>query len=118
MLVVTRYLVEAHEAEEFLELAGRALHALAGQPGCTGAHLARNVDQPRLWTLTSTWTQVGDYRRALSAYEVKLHAVPVMHRAIEEATAFEELVSWTPATGPVRHTPARAEDADRAGPGR
>ncbi len=118
MLVVTRYLVEDDEAEEFAELAARALHVLTAQPGCAAAHLARNVDDPRLWTLTSSWARVGDYRRALSAYEVKVHAVPVMYRAIEEATAYEEHLSWTPVTGPVRHTPARAADTGQTGPGR
>ena len=38
--------------------------------------MGRNVDDPALWLLTTTWENVGSYRRALSAYDVKLHAVP------------------------------------------
>ena len=105
MLVVTRYRVSAEEASTFADLAVHALTVLVAQPGCTGAHLARNVDDAELWTLTTTWQQVGDYRRALSAYEVKLHAVPVMYRAIDEPTAYEDLLTWTPLSGPVRHLP-------------
>lgn len=118
MIVLTRYRVADGEDEEFLELGSRALQALTAQRGCTGARLARNVDDPGLWTLTTTWAQVGDYRRALSAYDVKVHAVPVMYRAVDEPSAYEELVSWSPDTGPVQHRPGRAEDADRTGPSR
>ncbi len=39
--------------------------------------------------LTTQWEHVGAYRRALSAYEVKLHAVPLLSRAIDEPSAFE-----------------------------
>ncbi len=117
MLVVTRYRVDVVDADEFVESAAKALHALSAQTGCTGGHLGRNVDDPRLWTLTTTWACVGDYRRALSAYEVKLRAVPVMYRALDEPTAYEDLVTWSPLTGPVRHRPGRAADADSAGPG-
>lgn len=116
MLVVTRYRVPEPEAVEFQALAERALHVLTAQDGCTGAHLARNADDASLWTLTTTWSQVGDYRRALSAYEVKLHVVPVMYRAIEEPTAYEDLLTWTPLSGPRRHRRSRAVDADQAGP--
>ena len=99
MLVVTRYRVADDDAD-FAAAAARALEALVARPGCTGAHLGRNVDDPSLWTLTTTGARVGDYRRALSAYEVKLHAVPVMYRAIDEPTAFEDLLVWTPGGGP------------------
>ncbi len=116
MLVVTRYRVSAEEASTFADLAVQALTVLVARPGCTGGHLARNVDDPGLWTLTTTWVGVGDYRRALSDYEVKLHAVPVMYRAIEEPSAYEDLLTWTPSGGAVQHTLGRATDADQAGP--
>ena len=56
--------------------------------------IGRAVDDPTLWTLTTRWESVGAYRRALSNYDVKLHAVPLMYAAIDEATAFEELTAW------------------------
>lgn len=115
---MTRYVVPAEEAEEFLGLAGAALAALTARPGCTGGRVGRAADDATLWTLTTTWASVGDYRRALSAYDVKVHAVPLMYRALDEATAYEDLLTWTPGDGTARHEPSRADDADRAHPGR
>jgi hypothetical protein len=111
VLVVTRYTVPVPEARSFHALAVAALEALTGRPGCTGGRVGRNVDDPTLWTLTTTWDSVGSYRRALSAFEVKLHAVPLMYRAHDEPTAYEDLVTWDPGSGLVEHESARAADA-------
>jgi quinol monooxygenase YgiN len=113
MLVVTRYRVAENEATAFRERARTALLALTQRPGCLSAHLSRAVDDPTLWTLTTTWTSVGDYRRALSAYEVKVSAVPLLSLAIDEPTAFEDLLIWMPAGGVVEEELALAADADR-----
>jgi quinol monooxygenase YgiN len=113
MLVVTRYRVAQDEAVAFRERARTAMLALTQRPGCLSAHLARAVDDAALWTLTTTWTSVGDYRRALSAYDVKVNAVPLLSQAIDEPTAFEELLVWTPAGGLVEDELALAADADR-----
>ena len=112
MLVVTRYQVAEDEAAAFRERARTALLALTQRPGCLSAHLARAVEDPALWTLTTTWTSVGDYRRALSAYDVKVSAVPLLSEAIDEPTAFEDLLVWTPAGGVVEDELALAADAD------
>jgi quinol monooxygenase YgiN len=98
VLVVTRYRV-ALDDEAFAADAERALGVLSARDGCLGAVLGRSVDEPELWTLTTTWRSVGTYRRALSHYEVKLHAVPLMYRAIDEPTAYEDLVTWSPTSG-------------------
>ena len=107
MLAVTRYRVTAADAPGFRERAGTALAALAERPGCTAAHLGRSTDDPELWVLATSWESVGAYRRALSAYDVKLHAVPLLSLAVDEPTAFEDLLTWTPAG-------FRAEESDRA----
>jgi hypothetical protein len=39
--------------------------------------------------LTTTWEHVGAYRRALSSYDVKLNAVPLLSRALDEPSAYE-----------------------------
>lgn len=117
MLVVTRYVVPAGEAAEFGRLAADALDALVARPGCTGARVGRAADDPTLWTLTTTWARVGDYRRALSAADVKMRAVPLMYRAVDEATAYEDLVTWSPQTGTQNHQSARSVDAETARPG-
>ena len=113
MLVVTRYQVAEDEAAAFRERGRTALLALTHRPGCLSARLSRAVDDPTLWTLTTTWTSVGDYRRALSAYDVKVSAVPLLSQAIDEPTAFEDLLAWTPAGGEVESEFDLAADADR-----
>ena len=89
MLVVSRFRVAAEDAAAFaVELA--AAHALlAGRPGYVDGVAGRNVDDPSLWVLQTRWENVGSYRRALSAYDVKLGAVPLLSRAIDEPSAFE-----------------------------
>ncbi len=94
MLVVTRYVVPESDGPAFSAQARAALDALRARPGCRTAVIGRAVDDPTLWTLTTRWESVGAYRRALSNYDVKLHAVPLMYAAIDEATAFEELTAW------------------------
>lgn len=89
MLVVNRFRVPEPDAHGFRVDLERARQALAERPGHLESRIGRNVDDPTLWVLTSTWEHVGAYRRALSAYDVKLHAVPVLSRAIDEPSAYE-----------------------------
>lgn len=90
MLVVNRFQVEESDAAFAGDVA--AAHALlAARPGYVGGAVGRNVDDPTLWVLETRWTNVGSYRRALSAYDVKLGAVPLLSRAIDEPSAYEVL---------------------------
>ena len=89
MLVVSRFRVPEEEAVAFRDDLQRARETLAGRPGFTSGRVGRNLDEPTLWTLVTTWEHVGAYRRALSSYDVKLHAVPLLSRAIDEPSAFE-----------------------------
>ncbi|GAA4114409.1 hypothetical protein GCM10022215_12490 [Nocardioides fonticola] len=89
MLVVNRFRVPTAEAEAFRADLLAARGALAARPGYVAGQVGRNVDDPELWTLVTTWENVGAYRRALSSYDVKLTAVPVLGRAIEEPSAYE-----------------------------
>jgi hypothetical protein len=68
-----------------------ALAVLLSQPGCEDGRLGRNVDDPALWVMVTRWRDVGSYRRALSSYDVKVGAVPLLSRAIDEPSAFEDL---------------------------
>ena len=90
MLVVNRFRVPEPEGEQFREVLHRAHSALAERPGYEHGTIGRNVDDPELWVLTTTWEHVGAYRRALSAYDVKLHAVPTLSRALDEPSAYED----------------------------
>jgi heme-degrading monooxygenase HmoA len=89
VLVLTRYRVADTESASFAAKADAALTALSARTGFVDGQVARNVDDPQLWTLTTRWDGVGSYRRALSAYEVKTTAVPLLSRAIDEPTAYE-----------------------------
>ena len=68
-----------------------ALVVLRAQTGCEDGRLGRNVDDPGLWVMVTRWHDVGSYRRALSSYDVKVGAVPLLSRAIDEPSAFEDL---------------------------
>ena len=76
MLVVNRFRVPEAEAEAFRADLERARDALAARPGYLAGRSAATSTTPTLWALVTTWEHVGAYRRALSAYDVKLHAVP------------------------------------------
>jgi len=88
-MVVNRFRVPVEQTEAFQGGLGAAHDALAACAGYVGGEIGRNVDDPALWVLTTRWANVGSYRRALSSYDVKLHAVPVLSRAIEEPSAYE-----------------------------
>ena len=79
-------------AEAFRSGLERAHEVLAVQAGYLAGHVGRNVDDPELWLLTTQWEGPGAYRRALSAYDVKLAAVPTLSRAIDEPSAYEAVV--------------------------
>ncbi len=78
-------------AEAFRADLEAALAVLAQQRGYAEGQLGRNVDDQTLWTMVTRWRDVGSYRRALSSYEVKLGAVPLLSRAIDEPSAYESL---------------------------
>jgi hypothetical protein len=42
------------------------------------------------------WENIGSYRRALSPYEVKLTAVPLLSLAIDEPSAYDDLPEFLP----------------------
>ena len=92
MLVLTRFRVPEEEAETFRDGLEEALAALAAQEGYSDGHLGRNVDDPALWVLQTRWEGPGAYRRALSAYEVKVRAWPLLGRALDEPSAYELVV--------------------------
>jgi quinol monooxygenase YgiN len=89
VLVVSRFRIPEGEESAF-RAALEAAHALlAAQRGYLGGEVGRNVDEPGLWVLTTRWEHVGAYRRALSTYDVKLGASPVLGRALDEPSAYE-----------------------------
>lgn len=97
MLVITRFRAPdgTAEADELRAGLEQAHAVLAERPGYVGGDLGRNVDDPDLWVLATRWEHVGAYRRALSSYDVKLHAVPLLARALDEPSAYETVEPGT-----------------------
>lgn len=91
MLVVSRFRVAAADAADFRADLEAALEVLSTRAGYADGRLGRNVDDPTLWTMVTRWRDVGSYRRALSSYDVKVGAVPLLSRAIDEPSAYEQL---------------------------
>jgi len=88
-MVVNRFRVQDSDAESFRDEVQTALDLLASRPGYLHGAVGRNVDDPGLWLLQTRWANVGSYRRALSSYDVKLGAVPLLSRAVDEPSAYE-----------------------------
>jgi hypothetical protein len=84
------------------------LATFAGRPGFVRGRLGRATDDPSAWVLTTEWQGVGAYRRALSAYEIKVLA-PLLGLARPEASAFEIVASQDLATA------TAANPSDRSG---
>jgi hypothetical protein len=86
-----RFRVPEAAGADFLDRAHVALRALSQRPGYVDGGVGRATDDPTLWLIDLRWESVGAYRRALSAYDVKVAAVPLLSTAIDEPTAFERL---------------------------
>jgi quinol monooxygenase YgiN len=89
LVVIGRFRVDGADRAAFLAAAAEAVAVLAVQPGCRTVGLGQSTDDPDLLLLRSEWDGVGAYRRALSSFEVKMRAVPLLSRAIDEPSAFE-----------------------------
>ena len=95
VLVLSRFRVADADVVSFRTDVEAAHALLAARPGYLGGEVGRNVDEPDLWVLSTRWEHVGAYRRALSSYDVKLGAVPLLSRALDEPSAYEVLEPGT-----------------------
>lgn len=119
MLVLTRHrlpLPGYAGIPDALAAARDALAVLSEQTGFVRGWLGRAVDDPDLLVLAHEWADVGSYRRALSAYDVKLRW-PFLGTAADEASAFEVLVARGPGGLVVEAASAQAADAGTVGLG-
>ena len=91
MFVVIRFRVGEADQARFAERVQVAIDVLSQQKGFVSARVGRNVDDPELLALDLEFVNVGSYRRALSPYDVKVAAVPLLSEAIDEPTAYEDL---------------------------
>ena len=100
-------------AADFAARARTALAALADRPGFRRGRVGRSVDDPAEWVLVTEWDGVGAYRRALSAYQVKVDATPLLAQARDEPGAYEVPVA---VDGPGAELTAAASDGPRTPP--
>jgi len=107
VIVVTRHRVPDGDGAAFRTAAADALAVLAARPGFRTGQVGRAVDDAGLWTVVTTWRDVGSYRRALGGYESKTVVVPLLSTALDEPSAFEVLAT----AGGVAGTSALAADA-------
>jgi quinol monooxygenase YgiN len=91
VFVVIRFRVAPDDQPVFETRLATAVEVLARQRGFVAARAGRNVDDPELLALTMEWENIGSYRRALSPYDVKVAAVPLLSEAVDEPTAYETL---------------------------
>jgi hypothetical protein len=84
VFAVTRLRATGEDGAGLATAAGELLTALAARPGFRDGELGRSADDPDLWALVTRWDGVGSYRRALSAYEVKIAGAPVWLHAVDE----------------------------------
>ena len=96
MLVLTRLQIPTGAQDVVRAGAGDLLHLLSGLTGFVRGHLGQAPDDPQLWVLATEWEGVGAYRRALSSYDVKVTAVPLLSQALDEPSAYETDRPGTP----------------------
>jgi hypothetical protein len=89
VLVALRFRVDVGATDDFLHRMGAALDVLSRRPGWRSARVGRATDEGTLWNLVTEWDSVGAYRRALSDFDVKVEAVPLLSLALDEPSAFE-----------------------------
>jgi len=89
VVVINRFRVPLDAAVGFAEAARLALATLAQSDGFVDGLIGQSTDETDLRVITTRWTGVGSYRRALSRFEVKVSAVPLLSTAIDESSAFE-----------------------------
>ncbi|HET9646659.1 MAG TPA: antibiotic biosynthesis monooxygenase [Microlunatus sp.] len=88
MLVLIRFRVA--DPDPFRGRVAAAVAVLRARDGFMSSDLVRNLDDPELWALVSSWRDVGSYRRALQGYEARLVVVPLLSEALDEPTAYED----------------------------
>jgi hypothetical protein len=116
MIVVTHFEVPS-DSEDFAARGETALAALAARPGFVRGHLGRSTDDVSAWIVVTEWANVGAYRRALGAFEVRISANGLLAEALDIPSSFEALVTVDD-TGAMLHTGSdrRLDDSGERAP--
>ncbi len=89
MLAIARFSTPLAQAAEFKAQLSVALEAFSACAGFVSGEFGQNLDDTTMWSLVTHWENVGSYRRALSNLNVKMNAIPLLARAIDEPGAYE-----------------------------
>ena len=100
------------QAERFQAEAEQALRLLAERPGFVRGSVGRATDDAGSWLLLTEWESVGAYRRGLGGYQVKLLATPLLSQALDQPSAFEQLLRISQDGQETARASDRAADAD------
>ena len=90
MFAIARFRVHGEAVTTFLGSLEAAHQALAACEGYISGRIGSNTDEPDLIAMVTEWRNIGSYRRALSNYQVKLVAVPILAQAIDEPGGYIE----------------------------
>ena len=88
MISISRFRVPDAVAGAFHARADAVVAFWRERPGCEEAQVVRNLDEPDLWAIQTTWENVGSYRRAYNGYEAKMVLVTLMSEALDEPSAY------------------------------
>lgn len=113
MIALLQFRPEASDqAGQFQSDAEQALRLLAERPGFVRGTVGRATDDAGSWLLLTEWESVGAYRRGLGGYQVKLIATPLLSQALDQPSAFEELLQIGPDGQETARASDRADDAE------
>lgn len=90
MIAFSRFRVAADAEASFSQRADTAVAFFRTRPGNLSADLVRNLDEPDLWAIATTWENVGSYRRSFNGYDAKIVLVPLLSEAIDEPSAYDD----------------------------
>lgn len=81
--------------EEWVREAERVIDLFSAKPGFQSAKAGLALDDDSTGLLFLSFDSVGNYRRALSSYDIKLEATSFLSTARDESSAFEILLELT-----------------------
>ena len=87
------WIFDQSDLKDWLAQAETAIKTLQSKPGFLEASVGRSPDQVDRLIVTTKWSDVGSYRRALSSTEAKLNVWPFLANMHDQPSAFEVLLS-------------------------
>lgn len=90
---VSLWTFDQTDLDAWLGKAEIAIKTLQAKPGFVSADVTRSPDDATRMAVTTKWSDVGSYRRALSSTESKLNVWPFLADMHDAPSAFEVLLS-------------------------